>query len=125
MIGLREIYEHEKKVGIILSYSLNNENYGYNQKEVYVIKVINGEIVYTSSVYGGIYNQEDDIQKYNWVVVEKVLEMFLNLSLEYTKILIDNLNSDSIGYQIMLQIIDNKINILKTKQDKLSLIKKQ
>ena len=125
MIGLREIYEHEKKVGIILSYSLNNENYGYNQKEVYVIKVINGEIVYTSSIYGGIYNQEDDIQKYNWVVVEKVLEMFLNLSLEYTKILIDNLNSDSIGYQIMLQIIDNKINILKTKQDKLSLIKKQ
>ena len=120
MIGLREIYEHEKKVGIILSYSLNNENYGYNQKEVYVIKVINGEIVYTSSIYGGIYNQED-----NWVVVEKVLEMFLNLSLEYTKILIDNLNSDSIGYQIMLQIIDNKINILKTKQDKLSLIKKQ
>ena len=125
MIGLREIYEHEKKVGIILSYSLNNENYGYNQKEVYVIKVINGEIVYTSSIYGGIYNQEDDIQKYNWVVVEKVLEMFLNLSLEYSKILIDNLNSDSIGYQIMLQIIDNKINILKTKQDKLSLIKKQ
>ena len=125
MLGIRDIYEHEKKVGIILSYSLNNENYGYNQKEVYVIKVINGEIVYTSSIYGGIYNQEDDIQKYNWVVVEKVLEMFLNLSLEYTKILIDNLNSDSIGYQIMLQIIDNKINILKTKQDKLSLIKKQ
>ncbi len=113
MLGIREIYDNEQKVGIIISYNLSNKiNYGFNLNEVNIIKVINGEIVFTSLTNGGVFNLENN----NWYIVVKALNNLIDISLEYTKILILNLNVNSKSYNLIKQIIDDRINNLHVKE---------
>ena len=116
MLGIREIYDNEKNVGVIVSYSPSNEiNYGFNLNEVNIIKVINGEIVFTSLTNGGVFNLENN----NWYIVVKALNNLIDISLEYTKILILNLNVNSKSYNLIKQIIDDRINNLHVKENDL------
>ena len=116
MLGIREIYDNEQKVGVIVSYNLSNKiNYGFNLNEVNIIKVINGEIVFTSLTNGGVFNLENN----NWYIVVKALNNLIDISLEYTKILILNLNVNSKSYNLIKQIIDDRINNLHVKESDL------
>ncbi len=116
MLGIRDIYDNEQKVGIIISYNLSNKiNYGFNLNEVNIIKVINGEIVFTSLTNGGVFNLENN----NWYIVVKALNNLIDISLEYTKILILNLNVNSKSYNLIKQIIDDRINNLHVKENDL------
>ncbi len=116
MLGVRDIYDNDQKVGIIISYNLSNKiNYGFNLNEVNIIKVINGEIVFTSLTNGGVFNLENN----NWYIVVKALNNLIDISLEYTKILILNLNVNSKSYNLIKQIIDDRINNLHVKESDL------
>ena len=115
MLGVRDIYDEENKIGIIISYSLSSKvNYSYNLNEVNVIKVINGEIVFVSLINGGVFDFND-----NWYIVSKALNELIDISLEYTKVLISNLNVNSKGYNLIKQIIDDRINSLHIKENDL------
>lgn len=116
MLGVRDIYDNKQKVGIIISYNLSNKiNYGFNLNEVNIIKVINGEIVFTSLTNGGVFNLENN----NWYIVIKALNNLIDISLEYTKILILNLNVNSKSYNLIKQIIEDRINNLHVKESDL------
>ena len=104
MLGVREIYDNEKNVGVIVSYSPSNEYFNnYNLEKENIIMVLNGEIVFASLIKNNIYNLDNK----NWYI------------------LVNYLNEDSLGYKLIKQIIEEKINELKIKEEDLKLILKK
>ena len=62
MLGIREIYDNEQKVGVIVSYSPSNEYFNnYNLKKENIIMVLNGEIVFGSLIKNNVYNLKNTI----------------------------------------------------------------
>ena len=122
MLGIREIYDNEQKVGVIVSYSPSNEYFNnYNLKKENIIMVLNGEIVFGSLIKNNVYNLKNN----NWYIIEKLLEMFLKKDINYIKVLVEYLNEESIGYKLIRQIIVEKVNELKIKEEELKLILKK
>ena len=122
MLGIREIYDNEQKVGVIVSYSPSNEYFNnYNLEKENIIMVLNGEIVFGSLIKNNIYNLKNN----NWYIIEKLLEMFLKKDINYIKVLVEYLNEESIGYKLIRQIIVEKVNELKIKEEELKLILKK
>lgn len=122
MLGIREIYDNEKNVGVIVSYSPSNEYFNnYNLEKENIIMVLNGEIVFASLIKNNIYNLDNK----NWYILEKLLELFLKKDFNYLKVLVNYLNEDSLGYKLIKQIIEEKINELKIKEEDLKLILKK
>ena len=122
MLGIREIYDNEQKVGVIVSYNPSNEYFNnYNLEKENIIMVLNGEIVFGSLIKNNIYNLKNN----NWYIIEKLLEMFLKKDINYIKVLVEYLNKESIGYKLIRQIIVEKVNELKIKEEELKLILKK
>ena len=122
MLGIRDIYDNEQKVGVIVSYSPSNEYFNnYNLEKENIIMVLNGEIVFGSLIKNNIYNLKNN----NWYIIEKLLEMFLKKDINYIKVLVEYLNEESIGYKLIRQIIVEKVNELKIKEEELKLILKK
>ena len=122
MLGIREIYDNEQKVGVIVSYSPSNEYFNnYNLEKENIIMVLNGEIVFGSLIKNNVYNLKNN----NWYIIEKLLEMFLKKDINYIKVLVEYLNEESIGYKLIRQIIVEKVNELKIKEEELKLILKK
>lgn len=122
MLGIRDIYDNEQKVGVIVSYSPSNEYFNnYNLEKENIIMVLNGEIVFGSLIKNNIYNLKNN----NWYIIEKLLEMFLKKDINYIKVLVKYLNEESIGYKLIRQIIVEKVNELKIKEEELKLILKK
>ncbi len=122
MLGIREIYDNEQKVGVIVSFSPSNEYFNnYNLEKENIIMVLNGEIVFGSLIKNNVYNLKNN----NWYIIEKLLEMFLKKDINYIKVLVEYLNEESIGYKLIRQIIVEKVNELKIKEEELKLILKK
>ena len=128
MIKVSNLYECNKEhkvIGLKFCCTKYNSSIARGQYlDLSVLYIIDGEIQYAKKEYADKHDIRDENNICNWETVKKVLKVFFDDSPEQVDVIIKNLTEDSIGYSIIENIIDKKINKLEKKQKKLELLKK-